>query len=331
MKRGKYLAMTTPDAGLHGFASAAAPLLVIVGPTAAGKTALAVRLAQALDGEIISADSRQIYRRMDIGTAKPSAEEQAAAPHHMLDIVNPDQVLTAAQYQRMAYALVAEIRGRARLPMLVGGTGQYVHAVVEGWSIPEVAPQPALRSRLEARAAAEGAGALHAYLATLDAVAAGRIDYRNVRRVIGALEVCLVTGQPISELQRKSPPPYQVYQLGVTRPRPELYARIDARVDAMLAAGLVDEVRRLVDSGYSWDLPSMTGLGYRQLGAYLRAELSLADALAVIKKQTRRFVHQQATWFRPDDPVIHWVDPGAVSLSEILAQIRIPPAIRGDL
>jgi tRNA dimethylallyltransferase len=323
--------MRTPDTGPHGLPAAAAPLLVIVGPTAAGKTALAVHLAQALNGEIISADSRQIYRRMDIGTAKPSAEEQAAAPHHMLDVVDPDQVLTAAEYQRMAYALVAEIRGRERLPMLVGGAGQYIHAVVEGWSIPEVAPKPALRAGLEARAAAEGAEALHAYLATLDPVAAGRIDYRNLRRVIRALEVCLVTGQPISRLQRKSPPPYQVYQLGVTRPRPGLYARIDARVDAMLAAGLVDEVRRLVEAGYSWDLPSMTGLGYRQIGAYLRGELSLADAVALIKKQTRRFVHQQATWFRPDDPAIHWVDPDEVSLGEILAQIEIPPAVRGDL
>ena len=323
--------MRTPDTGPHGLPAAAAPLLVIVGPTAAGKTALAVHLAQALNGEIISADSRQIYRRMDIGTAKPSAEEQAAAPHHMLDVVDPDQVLTAAEYQRMAYALVAEIRGRERLPMLVGGAGQYIHAVVEGWSIPEVAPQPALRAGLEARAATEGGEALHAYLATLDPVAAGRIDYRNLRRVIRALEVCLVTGQPISRLQRKSPPPYQVYQLGVTRPRPGLYARIDARVDAMLAAGLVDEVRRLVEAGYSWDLPSMTGLGYRQIGAYLRGELSLADALALIKKQTRRFVHQQATWFRPDDPAIHWVDPDEVSLGEILAQIKVPPVVRGDL
>ena len=323
--------MRTPDTGPHGLPAAAAPLLVIVGPTAAGKTALAVHLAQALNGEIISADSRQIYRRMDIGTAKPSAEEQAAAPHHMLDVVDPDQVLTAAEYQRMAYALVAEIRGRERLPMLVGGAGQYIHAVVEGWSIPEVAPQPALRAGLEARAAAEGAEALHAYLATLDPVAAGRIDYRNLRRVIRALEVCLVTGQPISRLQGKSPLPYQVFQLGVTRPRPGLYARIDARVDAMLAAGLVDEVRRLVEAGYSWDLPSMTGLGYRQIGAYLRGELSLADAVALIKKQTRRFVHQQATWFRPDDPAIHWVDPDEVSLGEILAQIKVPPVVRGDL
>jgi tRNA dimethylallyltransferase len=303
------------------------PLLVVVGPTAAGKTALAVRLAQALGRrngagvEIISADSRQIYRQMDIGTAKPTPEELSAAPHHMLDVVDPDQVLSVAEYQRMAYALIDAITERGHLPVLVGGTGQYVHAVLEGWTIPEVAPQPELRLRLEERAAAEGSAALHAYLATLDPVAAARIDYRNRRRVIRALEVYLVTGELISTLQRKSPPPYLVYQLGVTRPRPTLYARIDARVDAMLAHGLVEEVARLVRAGYGWELPSMTGLGYRQIGAYLRGEMSLAQSVALIKKQTHRFVHQQGTWFRPNDPAIHWVDPDEASLDEIVADM----------
>ncbi len=330
MKTAEDGAMTLPDASSTGQFAGHLPLLVIVGPTAAGKTELAVRLAQALNGEIISADSRQIYRGMDIGTAKPSAEERAAARHHMLDVVNPDEVLTVAEFQRLAYALVAEIHARAHLPMLVGGTGQYIHAVVEGWTIPAVAPQPALRAELEARAAAEGAEALHAHLATLDPLAAARIDLRNVRRVIRALEVCLVTGQPISRLQRKLPPPYQIRQLGVDRPRVALYARIDARIDAMLAAGLVDEVRRLVEAGYAWDLPSMTSLGYRQIGAYLRDEISLAESVAQIKKQTRRFVHQQGTWFRQDDLAIHWIDPDRLSFGEILAQIKVPPAGRGD-
>ena len=285
-------------------------VVAVVGPTAAGKTELSLALAQALGGEIVSADSRQIYRGMDIGTAKATPEERALVPHHLLDVVDPDQVLTLAEYQRLACAAIDDILARGRLPLLVGGTGQYVYAVIEGWRIPEVAPQPALRAALEAEAAAQGAEAFHARLAALDPIAASRIDPRNVRRVIRALEVCLTTGRPISELQTKSPPPYKIIQVGVTRPRPELYARIDARVERMIAAGLVDEVRCLAEAGYSWDLPAMTGLGYRQIGQYLRGEVTLDEAVALIKKGTRRLVQQQYNWFRPDDPMIRWVDPG---------------------
>jgi tRNA dimethylallyltransferase len=297
-------------------------LLVIVGPTAAGKTSLSLDLADVLDGEIISADSRQIYRRMDIGTAKATPAEQARAPHHLIDVVNPDQVLTLAEYQAMAYRTIHEISQRGRLPILVGGTGQYVAAVLEGWRIPEVPPQPELRAQLEAQAAAEGSEALHARLAALDPLAASRIDHRNVRRVIRALEVCLATGQPISELQRKSPPPFDVVRIGLTRPRPVLYERIDRRVEAMSAAGLVDEVQRLVDAGYGWDLPSMTGLGYRQIGQYLRGEATLDEAIALVKKGTRRFVQQQYNWFSLADPKIHWIDPDGTSAEGLLAELR---------
>ncbi len=291
-------------------------LLVIVGPTAAGKTALSIELAEMLGGEIVSADSRQIYRGMDIGTAKATPAERARVSHHLLDIAAPDQVLTVAEYQRLAYLTIDAILGLGRLPMLVGGTGQYIHAVVEGWRIPAVSPQPGLRLALEAEAALHGPEALHARLAEVDPLSATRIDYRNVRRVIRALEVCLTTGQPISELQARHPPPYRVFQIGVRRPRPELYACIDARVDRMLEQGLVDEVQRLVAAGYGWDLPAMSGLGYAQIGAYLRGELALADAVALIKKQTRRFIHQQNTWFRPDDPEIHWIEGGPASVAE---------------
>ena len=292
-------------------------LLVIVGPTASGKTALSVELAEALGGEIVSADSRQIYRGMDIGTAKATAGERGRVPHHLLDIVDPDQVLTLAEYQALAYRAIDAIAAAGHLPMLVGGTGQYVAAVLEGWRIPGVAPQEALRRELEAVAAEAGPQALHEQLARLDAVAAARIDYRNVRRVIRALEVCLTTGQPISELQRKDPPPYRVVQVGVTRPRPVLYERIDRRVDAMLDAGLVDEVAALADAGYGWELPAMTGLGYRQIGQYLRGEVTLDEAAALIKKGTRRFVQQQYNWFRSDDPAIHWVDPQETPAGEV--------------
>lgn len=298
------------------------PLLAIVGPTASGKTALSLDLAAALGGEIVSADSRQIYRSMDIGTAKATEAERMRVPHHLVDIVAPDQVLTAAEYQPLAYRTIEAIQDRDRLPLLVGGTGQYVLSVLEGWRIPAVPPQPDLRAELERQASVEGPAALHARLAGCDPAAAATIDHRNVRRVIRALEVFLITGRPISEQQTKRPPPYRVCRLGINRERPALYARIDARVDAMLAAGLVEEVRALVAAGYGWDLPAMTGLGYRQIGQYLRGELSLAESVALIKKHTRRFVHQQLTWFRPDDPGIHWVDPGRVSFEDILAEVR---------
>lgn len=297
-------------------------LVVIVGPTAAGKTALSVEVAEALGGEIISADSRQIYRGMDIGTAKATPDQRARVPHHLLDVVAPNEVLTLAQYQQLAYAAIDDIVARQRHAFLVGGTGQYIHAVVEGWQIPRVAPQPALRAHLEASAQAAGADALHARLSELDPLAAGRIDPRNVRRVIRALEVCLLTGQPISELQRKNPPPYRIRQLGVARPRPTLYAAIDARVDQMMADGLVDEVRALAAAGYDWERPAMSGLGYRQVGQYLRGELSLPEAVALIKKQTRRFVHQQGTWFRTDDPAIQWLDPAAIPAAEVVDTVR---------
>jgi tRNA dimethylallyltransferase len=297
------------------------PLVVIVGPTAVGKTALSIELAVALGGEIVSADSRQIYRGMDIGAAKATPAEQARVPHHLLDIVSPDQVLSVTEYQRLAYAAVDAILARGRLPFLVGGAGQYIHAVTEGWRVPAVAPQEALRAALLAEAAAGGPAALHERLAALDPLAAARIDHRNVRRVIRALEVCLATGRPISELQRKTPPPYRIFQVGVTRPRPELFARVDARVDRMLADGLVAEVARLVAAGYRFDLPAMSGIGYRQIGQYLRGELSLDEAVALLKKQTRRFIHQQNTWFRPDDPAIRWFDPGRASLADLQAEI----------
>jgi tRNA dimethylallyltransferase len=288
-------------------------IVVVVGPTAAGKTDLAVDLAESLGGEIISADSRQVYRGMDIGTAKATPQQQARVPHHLLDVVNPDQPLALAEYQRLAFAAIAGVRAHGSLPLLVGGSGLYVRAVVGGWQIPSVPPDAALRAALEAEARQVGTEALHARLASLDPRAAARIDHRNVRRVIRALEVCLRTGRPITELQTRRPPPWRVLWLGVTRPRAELYARIDARVDRMIAAGLVEEVRRLAEAGYDWNLPAMTGLGYGQIGAYLRGEVDLEGAIALIKRRTRRFVRQQYNWFPLDDPAIHWVDPGVVS------------------
>jgi len=292
-------------------------LLVVVGPTAVGKTALAVRLGEALGGEVVSADSRQVYRGMDIGTAKPTAEERARVAHHLIDLRDPDEPLSLAEYQALAYRTIDGLLARGRLPMLVGGSGQYVHAVVEGWGIPAVPPDETLRAQLYAEAETAGAEALYARLRALDDAAAARIDPRNVRRVVRALEVCLVAGRPISELQCKTPPPYRIVQIGLTRPRPALYRRVDERVDAMIAAGLAEEVRRLARAGYGWRLPAMSGLGYRQMGGYLRGETSLEEAVQSIKRETRRFIRQQYNWFRLSDPRICWFDLEAFPLSAV--------------
>lgn len=292
----------------HPSPSGAGPLVVVVGPTAVGKTALSLWLAQEFNGEIISADSRQIYRRLDIGTDKPTPQQQAAAPHHLLDVVDPDQVLSLAEFQEKAYAAIDAIHRRQRCPLLVGGTGQWVWAVVEGWGVPRVPPDPQLRARLEARAQLRGAAALHAELAAVDPQAAQKIDPRNLRRVIRALEVYRKTGVPISRHQRKQPPPYRIAIVGLTRPRPELYRRIDRRIDRMVEQGLLEEVRQLANEGYGWDLPAMSGLGYRQMGQYLRGEVSLEEAVALVKKETRRFVRQQYNWFRLTDPRIRWFE-----------------------
>lgn len=302
--------------------SSAPLLLVIIGPTAVGKTELSIQIAQDFAGEIISADSRQVYRGLDIGTAKATPQQQAVVPHHLLDVVNPDEILTLAEYQERAYAAIETIHQRRHLPILVGGTGQWVQAVVEGWGIPRVPPDSALRLKLEAEAEAVGAETFHARLAAVDPEAARKLDPRNVRRVIRALEVYYKTGRPISQHQHKNPPPYRIIQIGLTRSREELYQRIDRRIDKMMELGLLDEVKRLVAAGYGWDLPAMSGLGYRQIGQYVRGKVSLAEAVALIKKETRRFVRQQYNWFRLDDPHLKWFGVTADGLTETYTQIR---------
>jgi len=284
------------------------PLIAVVGPTGVGKTALGVGLAQAFGGEIVSADSRQFYRGMDIGTAKPTAAEQGAARHHLIDIAAPDETVSLAQFQALARAAIDDSHGRGRLPLVVGGTGQYVWALLEGWDVPAVPPDLDLRGRLYARAEGEGGATLYAELAAVDPVAAGTIDPRNVRRVVRALEVYYLTGRPFSTARTKSPPPYAPLILGLTLDRATLYPRLDARIDRMIEAGLEDEVRRLVAAGYGFDLPAMSALGYGEFAPVLRGEATAADAVAAIKRNTRRFVRAQGAWFRAADPRIHWLD-----------------------
>lgn len=298
------------------------PLLVILGPTAVGKTALAIQVALALGGEIVSADSRQVYRHMDIGTAKPTPGELAAVPHHLIGIVTPDQPFSLAEYQRAAYRAIQDIHAREWLPLLVGGTGQYLSAVLEGWGIPEVPPDPSLRAELENFAAAQGARALHNRLRAVDPAAAERIDYRNVRRVVRALEVCLLTGTPITVLQRKSPPPYRVLQIGLTLPRETLYERVDARVEHMIVAGLEREMRALLDAGYTWDCPAMSGLGYAQWQPYFTGDVTLDEVIGAIKRETRAFVRRQYTWFRGHDSGIRWLDAAQTAPDAVISIVR---------
>ena len=293
---------------------------MIVGPTAVGKSQLALTLARAFGGEIVSADSRQIYRYMDVGTAKPTLDERQFVCHHLIDVVNPDEEYTLARFQADAYQAIDSTLAQGRLPLLVGGSGLYVRSVVDGLHIPRVEPNPVLRGELEERVTREGGLALHADLTALDPVAAGRIDPRNVRRVIRALEVCLLTGNPISQLQRASPPPYDMLTVGLTTDRDALYRRIDERVDLQIGCGLVEENRRLVAMGYSYLLPAMSGLGYRQIGTYLRGEVDLSRAVEILKYETHRFARQQYAWFRPGDQRIAWLrtEPGFADVASDL-------------
>ena len=289
------------------------PLIAIVGPTGVGKTALSIRLAEDFHGEIMSADSRQVYRGMDIGTAKPDDEEQRRVPHHLLDLVEPGEPFTLAQYQQLAYHSIAEIHGRGRVPFVVGGSGLYVRAVLEGLTIPRVPPNQMRRAELERANPAD----LYQQLQRIDPRAAERIDPRNKRRVIRALEVSEAAGEPITSMQTHRSPPYRILRIGLTLPRPLLYDLINARVDRMLAAGLVDEVRGLMRRGYELDTPAMSGLGYRQIASFVRGEATLDEAVRLLKRDTRRFVHHQYSWFRLDDVRVHWFDMSVAGYAEI--------------
>jgi tRNA dimethylallyltransferase len=298
------------------------PLVVIVGPTAVGKTSLSIALAGRLDGEIVSADSRLLYRGMDIGTAKPTREEMGNVPHHLIDVANPDEVWSLALYQRQAYRIIDAIHAKGKLPFLVGGTGQYVRSIIEGWQIPPQKPDHSLREAINQWAETIGADGLHHRLSILDPEAARRIDYRNVRRTVRALEVILKTGKRFSALRRKQESPYLPIILGIERSREELYERVDRRIDQMLEAGLVEEIKGLLEAGYSSELPTMSAIGYGELIGYLNGETTLDEAITLIKRNTRVFVRRQANWFKPDDPRIKWFTANENLVEEMEQYIR---------
>jgi tRNA dimethylallyltransferase len=287
------------------------PLIVICGATATGKSGLALQLAQRLEGQILSADSRQIYRELDIGTAKPSQKEQALVPHHLLDICEPTETLTLAQYQEKAQLLIYSLSSPL---LLVGGTGLYLKSVVKGLKIPRVSPHPLLREQLQAL----GQKSCYQMLSQVDPVAVTKIHANDEIRTLRALEVFYVTGQPISKQQGENPPDYPILQIGLDGSAIALQKRIENRVYQMIEMGLVAEVSTLIEK-YGWDLPLLNTLGYAEIKAYLRDNCSLEDAIAEIIIHTRQFAKRQRTWFRAY-PEIQWFNATAPDLLEQLWQ-----------
>jgi tRNA dimethylallyltransferase len=293
-------------------------LVAIVGPTAAGKSELALHLAQEFGAEIVSADSRQVYRYMDIGTNKPTLAERTSIPHHIIDVVNPDEDFNLAIYCQLATEAIETIQSKAKLPLLVGGSGLYAWSLIEGWKIPRVPPNPELRQDLETRAKREGSQVLYEELQQVDPVAAAKILPNNLRRIMRALEIYKVTGQPPSQLWHKEGPSFPILIIGLTVERGELYNRIDSRVDKMVQKGLVKEADGLAKMGYSFSLPSMSGIGYKQIGEFLQGELTLPMAIDKIKFETHRLARHQYAWFHLNDNRIHWFNTArfSVTLSE---------------
>ncbi|HPR34077.1 MAG TPA: tRNA (adenosine(37)-N6)-dimethylallyltransferase MiaA [Anaerolineaceae bacterium] len=284
------------------------PLLVIVGPTSSGKSAFAIQMAQSLNGEIISADSRYLYHELEIGVAKPTASELEDAPHHLINVASLKDPWNLGLYKQEATFVIEEIHGRHRLPILAGGTGQYVRAILQNWQIPSHGPNNQLREDLETIGNLLGFDKLFEMLNAIDPQAAASIDYRNHRRTIRALEVFLSTGQKFSDLRDKSETPYDVLIIGLELPREVLYSRIDQRIEGMIRQGLVAEVRQLLESGFGPTLETMRVIGYNEIISHLRGEITLQEAIALIKRNTRVYVRRQANWFKPSDPDIHWLN-----------------------
>src|SRR5262245_6599432 len=304
---------------LHSVGSVpnSAPIIALVGPTGAGKTSLSLELAQRLDAEIVNCDSRQVFRFLDVGTAKPTAAERSALPHHLFDVVDPDQPFDCARYRALALAAIADIRGRGKRVVLVGGSGLYLKVLRYG-----LAPAPprnaSLRARLSALEEAEP-GALHARLAAVDAASAARLHRRDRVRLIRALEVCELTGRPLSAWQAEHAfrdAELDCRVIGLRMERGALYARLDARCREMIERGLLDEVRALWQRGFGPDLPPLRSIGYREVGLHLQGRCDLPSALAAMQRATRQFAKRQLTWFRAD-PTVEWRDAASVSVDDI--------------
>lgn len=281
-------------------------IVVVVGPTASGKTGLAIQLAKKFNGEVISGDSRQIYRGMDIGTAKPTKKETEEIKHYLIDIKNPNETYTAADFKNDALRAIKKILDRGKLPIIAGGTGLYVKAVVDNLDIPAVKPDPAFRAELEHDISTKGLAAVYEKLVRLDPETAYIVDPYNPRRVIRALEITHATKKPFSEQRRKGEQLWHAMKIGIALPRETLVKKIDDRVHAMMREGLVDEVQNLMRR-YGADIPALDAIGYREIIDAIKGKCSMSEATSAIKQNTRQFARRQLTWFRAD-PEIRWIE-----------------------
>jgi tRNA dimethylallyltransferase len=297
-------------------------LIVVVGPTAVGKTSVAIELAERLSGEIVSADSRTFYRGLDIGTAKPTAAERARVPHHLVDVADPDEIWSLAVFQQAAAEAIASIHGRGNLPFLVGGSGQYIEAVTHGWVPPKTKPNDRMRQVLTDLVTTNGSDWLYKKLEVIDPVSAQRIDGRNIRRTIRAFEVIFATGVRFSDQRGHGESSYRMIMIGLNRPRVELYARIDERIESMFAGGLLDEVHALLAHGCSPTSPALSAIGYRECVKVLEERMSLEEARLQMRRATRVFVRRQANWFKAHDPRIKWFTLGESNIDDIECYLR---------
>lgn len=297
-------------------------VLVIVGATAVGKTALAIELAKAINGEIISADSRLFYKGMDIGTAKPTKEEQNTVRHYLVDVAEPEEVWSLSVLQKKVTEAIDEIQSKRKIAILVGGTGQYVRAITEGWQIPPQQPDEKFRKVIESWGNDIGAEELHHKLSLIDPAAARKIDPQNVRRTVRALEVIFMTGNLFSGQRLKETPDQDFWIIGLERPRAEIYARVDARIEEMFASGFVEETQKLLDRGISPQHPNLSAIGYREVCEFLVGRITLEEAKAQMRKKTRVFVRRQNNWFKRGDPQIHWYEMSEEPLTKIITDLQ---------
>jgi tRNA dimethylallyltransferase len=300
------------------------PLLTVVGPTAVGKTDISIQLAQKLNGEIVSADSVQVYRYLDIGSAKPSLEERKGVPHHLIDVVDPDVNFTVYDYQALAKKYIDEIHGRGNLPILTGGTGLYIKAVLDKYNFSSGKGNPLIRKRLEEECEEKGKEYLYGILKKVDPISTKRIHPNDIRRIMRALEFYYLTGEPISlqwELTKKKSSDYNTIMVGITMNRKFLYEKINNRVDQMVENGLVKEVEGLLERGYKSNLKSMQSLGYNHIIKYLQEQYDWETAMHEFKRDTRRYAKRQLTWFRADERILWYERAEQRNINPILDSI----------